>query len=42
VTRDVGHAVLASEGFDTADEVVFGTPRDLVLLGVRTVEGVGR
>ena len=41
VTRDIGYAILASEGFETADEVVFGEPSDLVLLGVRTVEGFG-
>ena len=41
VTRDVGYAILASEGFETADEVVFGEPSDLVLLGVRTLEGFG-
>ncbi len=41
VTRDVGYAILASEGFETADEVVFAEPSDLVLLGVRTVEGFG-
>ena len=41
VTRDVGYAILASEGFETADEVVFGEPGDLVLLGVRTLEGFG-
>jgi predicted aspartyl protease len=41
VTRDVGYAILTAEGFETADEVVFGEPSDLVLLGVRTVEGFG-
>jgi len=41
VTRDIGYAILASEGFETADEVVFAEPSDLVLLGVRTVEGFG-
>jgi len=41
VTRDVGYAILAAEGFETTDEVVFGEPRDLTLLGVRTVEGFG-
>jgi predicted aspartyl protease len=41
VTRDVGYAILTSEGFETTDEVVFGEPSDLVLLGVRTVEGFG-
>jgi len=41
VTRDVGYAILTAEGFETADEVVFGEPSDLVLLGVRTLEGFG-
>ena len=41
VTRDVGYAILASEGYETTDEVVFGEPSDLVLLGVRTIEGFG-
>jgi len=41
VTRDVGYAILASENFETADEVVFAQPSDLVLLGVRTIEGFG-
>ena len=41
VTRDVGYAILAAEGFETTDEVVFGEPSDLILLGVRTIEGFG-
>jgi predicted aspartyl protease len=41
VTRDVGYAILAAEGFETNDEVVFGEPGDAVLLGVRTIEGFG-
>src|SRR5437899_2826411 len=41
ITRDVGYAILASEEFETADEVVFAEPSDLVLLGVRTIEGFG-
>ena len=41
VTREVGYAILASENFETADEVVFAEPSDLVLLGVRTIEGFG-
>ena len=41
VTRDVGYAILASEGFETADEVDFAEPSDHVLLGVRTIEGFG-
>ena len=37
--RDVGFAVLAAEGHETPDEVVFAQPGDLTLLGVRTIEG---
>lgn len=39
VTRSVGYAILAAEGFETNDEVVFAEPSDLILLGVRTIEG---
>jgi hypothetical protein len=38
VTRDAGHALLSTEGFETVDDVVFGEPGDLSLLGVRTLE----
>jgi len=41
VEREVGYAVLASEGFETIDEVVLEEPGDLHLLGVRTIEGFG-
>lgn len=41
VTRDVGYAILASDGFETTDEVVFADASDLILLGVRTIEGFG-
>ncbi len=41
VERPVGYAILRSEGFETIDEVVFGEPGDLTLLGVRTLEGFG-
>jgi clan AA aspartic protease len=41
VARDVGYAILSSEGYETTDEVVFAEPSDLVLLGVRTLEGFG-
>lgn len=41
VTRDVGYAILSAAGFETTDEVVFAEPSDLVLLGVRTIEGFG-
>lgn len=39
VTRDVGYAVIQSEGFETVDEVVFSQKGDLTLLGSRTLEG---
>jgi predicted aspartyl protease len=41
VTRSIGYAVLQVEGHETVDEVVFGEPGDLALLGVRTLEGFG-
>ncbi len=39
--RQVGYAILRAEGYETNDEVVFGEPNDMVLLGVRTLEGFG-
>jgi predicted aspartyl protease len=41
ITRSIGFAVLRAAGFFTVDEVVFGEPGDLVLLGARTLEGFG-
>ncbi len=41
VRRDVGYAILRAEGFETIDEVVFAHPGDMVLLGVRTLDGFG-
>src|SRR5437667_4630731 len=41
VERDVGFAILSAEGYETVDEVVFAEPSDMVLLGVRTLEGFG-
>ena len=41
IQRDVGYAILRSEGFETNDEVVFAEPSDMDLLGVRTLEGFG-
>jgi predicted aspartyl protease len=41
VARDVGYAILSAEGCETTDEVVFAEPGDMVLLGVRTLEGFG-
>ena len=41
VQREIGYAVLESEGHETVDEVVFARTGDLSLLGVRTLEGFG-
>jgi predicted aspartyl protease len=41
ITRSAGYAILRAEGFETVDEVVFGRPGDLILLGSRTLEGFG-
>ncbi|MGH7393544.1 MAG: retroviral-like aspartic protease family protein [Candidatus Rokuibacteriota bacterium] len=41
VTRDVGYAIVSAEGYETNDEVVFAEPGDMILLGVRTLEGFG-
>jgi len=41
ITRSVGYAIVRAAGFETVDEVVFGQPGDLSLLGSRTPEGFG-
>jgi predicted aspartyl protease len=41
ITRSVGYAIVRAAGFETVDEVVFGQPGDLLLLGSRTLEGFG-
>lgn len=41
VTRSTGYAILRVAEFETVDEVVFGLPGDLPLLGSRTLEGFG-
>ncbi len=41
VVRQVGYAILRTEGFETTDEVVFAQSGDMTLLGVRTIEGFG-
>ena len=38
--RWVGFAIVYAEGRVTTDEVVFGEPDDLILLGARTLEGM--
>lgn len=39
ITRSVGFAIVRVSDFFTVDEVVFGEPGDLTLLGARTLEG---
>ena len=39
ITRSIGFVILAVDAFRTVDEVVFGEPGDLQLLGARTLEG---
>jgi predicted aspartyl protease len=39
--RSIGYAFLKAGEFETVDEVVFGQPGDLALLGARTLEGFG-
>jgi len=39
IERDIGYAILTSEGYATNDEVVFAEDGDMSLLGVRTIEG---
>lgn len=41
ITRSIGYAIIRADGFQTIDEVVFGQPGDLVILGARTLEGFG-
>lgn len=41
ITRATGYAIVRAAGFETVDEVVFGQPGDLALLGARTLEGFG-
>lgn len=41
VMRNTGYAMVRAGGFETVDEVVFGQPGDLSLLGARTLEGFG-
>jgi len=40
LVRDIGFVVIYAAGMDTVDEIVFGEPNDLVLLGARTLEGM--
>ncbi len=40
LTRWTGYAIVHAAGTQTNDEVVFGEPGDLVLLGARSLEGL--
>jgi predicted aspartyl protease len=40
ITRSVGFAIVRHDSFFTIDEVVFGEPGDLEILGARTLEGL--
>lgn len=40
ITRSVGFAIIRLDKHFTIDEVVFGEPGDLTLLGARTLEGL--
>ncbi len=40
ITRSVGFAILHVDESFTIDEVVFGEPGDLTILGARTLEGL--
>ena len=41
VGRDIGYAIVSAQGHETIDEVVFAEKGDMILLGVRTLEGFG-
>jgi len=41
ITRAIGFAIVRVGRFFTVDEVVFAEPGDLLLLGARTLEGLG-
>jgi predicted aspartyl protease len=40
LNRATGYVLVYAAGTETADEVVFGEPGDMVLLGARTLEGL--
>jgi len=40
VEREMGYAIIHAAGFATADDVVFAEVDDLILLGVRSIEGM--
>lgn len=40
IVRDIGYAIIYAGGTETNDEVVFGEPGDLVLLGAHSLQGL--
>ena len=40
ITRTIGYAIIQVGDAETNDEVVFGEPGDLEILGARTLEGM--
>lgn len=38
IVRDIGYAIIHAGGTETIDEVVFGEPGDLVLLGAHSLQ----
>ena len=41
IEREIGNAIIRSDGYETTDELVFAQKGDMTLLGVRTLEGFG-
>ena len=42
ITRQIGYAIIeVTPKYYTVDEVIFGEPGDLAILGARTLEGLG-
>jgi predicted aspartyl protease len=41
LTRDVGYAIVSTDGLETIDEIVFAESGDYTLVGVHTIEGFG-
>lgn len=39
--RETGYAILQAGGYETTDDVVFAEAGDAVVIGVRTMEGLG-
>jgi len=40
IVRDVGYAIIYAGGTECNDEIVFGEPGDLILLGARSLQGL--